>query len=161
MERESFENTMPSDEPQTESQEQSAEFKLYPSDVYFEYSGSSGPGGQNVNKTETRVTVVFNIDACPRLSPEQKERIKAQVQPSYLAEGAVLRVSSQHTRSQKQNKEDAVEKMGVIVAEALAVPKERKETAVPRREREARLSEKKHRGETKKTRGKVDRNYED
>jgi ribosome-associated protein len=160
MGKEAFDTAMDND-PRSDSQEQSEEFKLYPSDVYFEYSGSSGPGGQNVNKTETRVTAVFNIDACPRLSLGQKERIKAQVQPSYLAEGAVLRVSSQHTRSQKQNKEDAVEKMAALIAGALEVPKERKETRVPRSEREARLSEKKHRGQTKKTRGKVDQHYDD
>lgn len=160
MGKETFDTDMDND-PQPDPQERSEEFTLYPSDVYFEYSGSSGPGGQNVNKTETRVTAVFNIDACPRLSPEQKERIKAQVQPSYLAEGAMLRVSSQHTRSQKQNKEDAVEKMQALIAAALEVPKERRETNVPRREREARLSEKKHRGQTKKTRGKIDQTYDD
>lgn len=148
------------DKSETEGGEKSSRFMLHPSDVWFEYSGSSGPGGQNVNKTETRVTAVFAIEACPRLSTEEKKRIKAQTPPSYITEENYIRVSSQLTRSQKQNKEDAVEKLRVIIAAALEVPKERKETKVPRGEREARLSEKKRRGETKKLRGKVNR-YED
>lgn len=162
MGKEAWEDIM-NDETPAEAENRDSRFALYPSDVYFRYSASSGPGGQGVNKTESRATAIFNVDSCPRLTPEQKERIKTRVPSGYVfegEEGVTLRVTSQETRHQKQNRENAVARLAEIIVAALEVPKERKETKVPRGEREARLADKKRRGEIKKKRGKVER-YEE
>ena len=120
-------------------------------DLAFEYSRSRGPGGQNVNKVNTRVTLLFDVGACGALSEEQKGRIRRRLATRISGEG-ILRVASQRYRTQAANKEAAVVRFAELLAEALRRRPVRKKTRVPRAAVERRLQEKKRRGQLKQQR---------
>src|SRR3972149_5319406 len=114
-------------------------------------SRAGGPGGQHVNRTDTRITVRWNVQATSALTDEQKARVLQNLQTQLTAEGDLL-VHSSATRSQQQNKEAALERLAFVVRKGLYVPKRRIKTRVPRAVKEARVQEKKHRGVIKKMR---------
>ena len=120
-------------------------------ELTFRASRSSGPGGQNVNKLNTRVTVVFGVGASPSLSNDQKRRIRAKLATRIDREG-VLRVVCQRHRSQEANRRGAVERLVQLLQQALARPRVRKKTRVPAAARERRLEQKKRRGMIKRDR---------
>lgn len=120
-------------------------------DVAFEYSRSSGPGGQNVNKVNTRVTLLFDVGACGGLSEEQRARIRKRLGTRISREG-VLRVVSQRFRTQAANKEAAIGRFAELLGEALRPRPVRKKTRVPRGAVERRLEAKKRRGALKEQR---------
>jgi ribosome-associated protein len=123
----------------------------------FQASRSSGPGGQNVNKVSTRMTVLFDINACLSLSPEQKSRIFARLRSRISTEG-VLQVSCQDYRSQAANRQAVLERLADLLRRALAKAPIRKATSVPYRARAKRLDTKARRGSIKKLRS--DRHFE-
>jgi ribosome-associated protein len=129
----------------------SADLALADDEFRFVASRSSGPGGQNVNKVSTKVTVMLDVAASPSLSEEQKRRIRERLATRVSAAG-VLRVSSQRERSQSANREAAVERLVELLREALAERPERRPTRVPRAVRERRIGEKKLRGARKRDR---------
>jgi len=120
-------------------------------ELSFEYTRSGGPGGQNVNKLNTRVTVLFDVAASPSLSDEQKARIHRKL-PTRISSGGVLRVSSQRHRTQAANKAAAIERLRELLREALTRTPVRKKTRVPRGAVERRLQAKKRRSGTKDSR---------
>lgn len=95
--------------------------------VQFQTSRSGGAGGQHVNKVETKVTLLFDLDAATIFSPEEKQRIGKRLSNRLKADG-LLQVSSQQTRSQLQNKEIALQKLMALLTNALKVEKSRKAT---------------------------------
>lgn len=117
-------------------------------------SRSSGPGGQNVNKTESRVTIEVDVDALP-LADEQKQLVRDRLGGRISKEG-VLRVTSQVERSQLANRDRALARMEELLRAALEQQTPRKRTRVPKNARRRRVEEKKKRGETKRMRAKVD-----
>lgn len=116
---------------------------------------SGGPGGQNVNKVETRVTVRWDVAATAALSDDEKARLRERL-PNRITRAGVLHVTSQRHRTQAANRDAAVARLAELVAEALAPEAERKPTKVPRRAKRRRLEAKRKRAEVKRGRGGVD-----
>lgn len=114
------------------------------SELVFKASRSSGPGGQNVNKLNTRVTALFNVAGSPSLSDDQKQQIRHALSTRVDKEG-VLHVASQKHRSQEANRRAAAERLQQLVRDALTPRPVRKKTKTPRAARERRLQEKKQR----------------
>ncbi len=122
-------------------------------EIRFIFSRSRGPGGQNVNKVNTKATAIFDVMASKGLSVAQKERIKKKLS-SRLSRNGILVVSSDRFRSQKANREDALKRIASILKEALKERPKRKRTTVSASAKERRLREKKHRSRIKKARKK-------
>ena len=122
-------------------------------ELTFTASLSSGPGGQNVNKVSTKVTLWFDVANSASLSPEQKELITSRL-GSRMSKDGVLRVISQQTRSQAANREAAIERFVELLGAALKPEKARKKTRVSTAAKRRRLEEKKQRGYLKRDRSK-------
>lgn len=110
-------------------------------ELRFEVSRSGGPGGQNVNKVETRVAVCFDVEATAALSGELKQRVRERLH-TRISKAGVLRVVCQVHRSQSANREEAVRRFAELLREALAEEAPRVATRPTRAARERRLREK-------------------
>ncbi len=121
------------------------------SELSFSASRSSGPGGQNVNKVSSRVTLRFDLEGSPSLTDEQKRRLRRRLSSRLTKEG-VLQLDSQRHRSQSANREDAVARFQELLRKALAPRRRRIATSVPRSSRRRRLQRKKRRGAIKQLR---------
>lgn len=117
----------------------------------FITSRSSGPGGQHVNTTDTRVTLLFDVDGSPSLTELQKVAVRGKLARRMDKRG-VLQVSSQKFRSQKTNKDSAVERFVELMRWALTPVARRKETRVPPSAKRKRLERKKRTAERKQGR---------
>jgi ribosome-associated protein len=108
-------------------------------------SRSSGPGGQNVNKVSTRVTLLWDVESSPSLTSEQRELLRARLAGRINQQG-ILRVTSQRHRTQLANREEAVQRFVDLLAQALAAAPPRISVAVPAAVDRKRLERKRRRG---------------
>ncbi len=122
------------------------------SELGFDYSTSSGPGGQNVNKVSTKVTLRFAVPHSPSLSDQQKELIFSRLATRINKQG-VLRVISQRHRTRGANQKAAIERFVELLAAALYEDPPRQKTRTPGYVRRRRLANKHHRSRLKQTRG--------
>ena len=117
----------------------------------FAFTRSSGPGGQNVNKVSTRVTLWFDLDGSTALSDEQKRRIRGGLGGRITKDGR-LRVVSMRHRTQMMNRRAVIGRFYELLAGALDRPKTRRPTGVPAGIKRKRLRQKRMRGELKELR---------
>ena len=114
-------------------------------EIELRFSRSSGPGGQHAQRNETRVEAIFHVESSSALTDGQKRRVVGKV-------GPVLRAVAQDERSQRRNRDLAVERLAAALREALRVPRRRIPTAPSATARKRRLEEKRRRGTTKRLR---------
>jgi len=136
-----------------------AEFSINLPDLSSEFqfltSRSSGPGGQNVNKVNSKVELRFDIRNSSLLTDDQKEILLAKLATKITSEG-ILSVVSQRDRSQLANKEDAIEKLYLLISKALKPVIRRKKTKPTKSSVEKRLTGKRIKSEIKQNRQKLD-----
>ncbi|MFP4364563.1 MAG: alternative ribosome rescue aminoacyl-tRNA hydrolase ArfB [Spirochaetia bacterium] len=116
----------------------------------LQFSRSAGPGGQNVNKTSTKVTLRLDIEQVPGTDGE-KQRIAEKLGNRITTNGELV-IHSSETRSQSQNRETAVRRAYELILSAAKKKKMRKRTKPTKASKEKRLEKKKQRGRTKKLR---------
>lgn len=112
---------------------------------------SGGPGGQHVNKVETKVILRFNVNQSQLLSDRQKEIIRVKLASRLTSDGDLI-IFDERSRSQLANKEGAFKKLEQLINKAFLVPKKRKPTRPTKSSQRKRLESKKQNGEKKKWR---------
>lgn len=125
----------------------------FSNEIWFSTSRSSGKGGQHVNKTESRVSLYFNISESSLLSENQKSLIIKNLEGK-LSQDFQLQIDVEESRSQLKNKKIAVERFYNLLEKALFVPKNRKKTKPSKAAVKKRLNSKKKRGDLKQNRRK-------
>lgn len=125
--------------------------KDFTRELTFRTSRSSGAGGQNVNKVETSVTVLWDIQESGIFSGHQKDLIQTKLKNRINAEG-ILFLTVSESRTQLANKNKAVEKILELVNQALIIPKKRFATQPSKGQKQKRLDSKKKLSEKKENR---------
>ena len=120
-------------------------------ELFFKASRSAGPGGQNVNKVNTRITLLFDVANCESFSDVQKRRILSRL-ATRADKNGILRVVSQRFRTQSANRRAAVERLQQLLVQALKTRPVRKKTRIPYAAKQRRLEEKKRRSLLKQQR---------
>lgn len=125
------------------------------SELRWRFSRSSGPGGQGVNTTDSRVELCYDLAASEALPPTLKERALAAL-ADRLVDGVVTVVAAEH-RSQLQNRRAALARLAALLRQATAPPpRARRPTRPTRASQDRRIAAKKRRGETKRLRRAAD-----
>jgi ribosome-associated protein len=123
-------------------------------ELRFRYARSGGPGGQHVQRTETKVELLFDVANSPSLDEAQRLRLIDRLGSRVDSEG-VLHLTSQAGRSQLENRKDVVERFQHLLAAALRPRKKRRATRPSAQARQRRLDAKRRRGHIKRLRGRV------
>lgn len=120
-------------------------------ELVFSFSRSSGPGGQNVNKVNTKATLRWQVGETTSLPDAIKQRFIRQ-QTHRINQLGELIVSSQRYREQLRNRHDCLEKLRVMLVESLHVPKVRKKKRISNSAKRRRLQDKRQQSEKKQAR---------
>ncbi|MCD6161707.1 MAG: aminoacyl-tRNA hydrolase [candidate division Zixibacteria bacterium] len=122
-------------------------------ELIFIFSRCGKPGGQNVNKVNSKAALLFDVFNSPGLSEYQKKLISKKLKTRINNKG-ILRVVSQKHRSQSANREEAIKRFIELLSNALREKPPRKKTTIPKTAIKHRLDEKKHRSRLKQERSK-------
>jgi len=125
--------------------------RIDPSDLRYVFTRSGGPGGQNVNKVNTRVTLLFDLESQSSFTEPERRRIRIQLGTRINRDGTLRVVSSRH-RTQRDNRGAAFERLCGLIAVALRRRKRRKPTRVSAAAKRRRVDEKRRVGEKKRER---------
>lgn len=125
--------------------------KNFTTELTYKTSRSSGAGGQNVNKVETSVTVLWKVEESQFFNEEEKKLIQSKLKNRINQEGT-LQLTVSESRTQLKNKKAATEKILEIVNKSLIKPKPRKATKPSRSKIEKRIKQKKEHSEKKENR---------
>lgn len=120
-------------------------------EIRFVADRATGPGGQHVNRSSTRIALLFDLEATEALDAEKIARLRSRL-GGRISKDGVLRVVSQDERSQAANKRAAVERFRTLLAEALHRPKTRRPTRPTRGSQRRRVAAKRRRGDVKRDR---------
>jgi ribosome-associated protein len=93
-------------------------------ELHFQFSRSSGPGGQHVNRTASQVELTFDVGNSPSLTEAQRTRVLRQLR-TYVDTHGLLHLTSQTTRSQHRNRAEVIERFILLLQRALHIPKRR------------------------------------
>jgi len=115
------------------------------------YVRSSGPGGQNVNKTATKAVVRWNVAESSGIPPAVRNRFLSRFAARITQDGAIV-LTGDRFRSQERNLADVLERLASLLAQVERPPKPRRPTKPSRRAKQRRLTEKKQRSQTKAAR---------
>ncbi len=120
-------------------------------ELHWRFSRSSGSGGQNINKTDTRVNLSFNIEKSKALTSYQKHRITKQLSNQIV--NTTITVITQENRTQYKNRKLALMRLGILLEKALEPPpKARKTTKPTKSSQRKRVNSKRKHGEKKQSR---------
>ena len=128
-----------------------AEIELDEREIQEDFVRASGPGGQNVNKVSTAVQLRFDVARSPSLPDPVRARLAA-LAGRRLTQDGVLIIEAERYRSQRRNRDDALERLIELIREACEVEKPRRPTRPTLASKKRRLDSKQRRGETKKLR---------
>ena len=120
-------------------------------EIQMVFVKATGPGGQNVNKVNTAVQLRFDIGKSVVLREDVKKRL-IQISGSRVTENQVLLIEAKKFRTQEKNRQDALERLKVLIRKALIQPKRRKPTKPSRAAQQKRMEQKHRRSQTKKMR---------
>ena len=122
--------------------------------IEIRYVRSRGPGGQNVNKLNTRAQLIFHLNDCTDLAPAVKQRLQKLAGRRMTTDGRMIMQSDRY-REQGRNRQECLDRLRRLILKALTPPKPRIPTKPSRAAKEKRLSDKKRRGQVKSYRRKV------
>ena len=125
-----------------------AHLRIPDDELEWSYVRSGGPGGQNANKVASKAVLRWNVAASPSLPADVKARLRARQANRITADGDLV-LTSQRYRDQERNRQDCLDKLREMIAQAAARPKARRKTKPTRGSQEARLRAKKRRAATK------------
>lgn len=121
-------------------------------ELEFTATRASGPGGQHVNTSDTRIQLRWNVVASSALGETQRRRVLAALASRLTTDGDLLLSCDTH-RSQRRNREEVAGRLAALLRRALVPPRPRKPTRPTAASRERRIEQKKRRGSIKRARG--------
>ncbi len=125
--------------------------RVDPGELLYTATRAGGPGGQHVNRSATRIELVWSVADSSSILSETRELLLARLAPRLDASGTI-RIVSADTRSQYRNRRIALDRLKALVRDALDIPRPRKATRPTRASIERRLSDKQRRSERKRDR---------